>query len=241
VVKLAVSEYLLFVVIGLTMGAVYGSSRVGFELTYRTSGILNFMKTIAGRIRPTAGRLEVFVQNTATRAANKLTRWSFCLILQGRGVYKSVTVAENLALEAAGRDAQSVEDTTQTFPALGRHHNRPRSSLSGGEQLFFVTTRSYIKKRRLILIDEASIPLAPIHTILSFMGQIASPGTSLLIVDQFVTRALALADHTYSMMRGYITLSGPPDDLGEGDIFERYVGGRMDAIAGSARRRSSLT
>jgi branched-chain amino acid transport system ATP-binding protein len=99
-------------------------------------------------------------------------------------------------------------------------------SLSGGEQQMLAIVRAYVSNPRLVLVDEASIGLAPlvVDGLFKFLGQIAKEGTTLLIVEQYVTRALALADSVYVLNRGQVAFSGKSDALSSEDIFETYLG-----------------
>jgi branched-chain amino acid transport system ATP-binding protein len=89
--------------------------------------------------------------------------------------------------------------------------------------------RAYVREPRLILVDEASLGLAPllVDAIFEFLQNqlVNERGASLLIVDQFVHRALDMADHAYVMLRGEIAFGGTADELKQGDVFARYLGG----------------
>jgi branched-chain amino acid transport system ATP-binding protein len=192
------------------------------------AGKSTLLKTIAGLIRPTAGDMRLFGKAVTKSKPHKLARNGLCLIPEGRGVFRSLTVRENLALQAGStRNTKALEMITDAFPVLGQRFDQTAGSLSGGEQQMLALARAYIKNPRLVLVDEASLGLAPllVESIFSFLRRLASEGASLLIVDQFVTQALAMADHAYVLTRGYITFSGAPEQLRNSDIFERYLGG----------------
>jgi branched-chain amino acid transport system ATP-binding protein len=99
-------------------------------------------------------------------------------------------------------------------------------TLSGGQQQMLAMATAYVRSPRLILIDEASLGLAPliVDQIFQFMEKIAREGTALLIVDQFAVRALALAETAYVLSRGTIRYAGPARDLGQAELLSQYMG-----------------
>jgi branched-chain amino acid transport system ATP-binding protein len=99
-------------------------------------------------------------------------------------------------------------------------------SLSGGEQQMLALVRAYLSSPKIVVVDEASLGLSPllVDQVFEALSQIVAGGTSLLIVEQYVTRALELADTVYLMNRGQIVFSGPADELRGEDVFERYLG-----------------
>jgi len=100
-------------------------------------------------------------------------------------------------------------------------------TMSRGEQQMLAMARAYVSQPRLVLVDEASLGLAPlvVETIFQFLSSITARGSSLLIVDQFVARALDMASRAYVLNRGVITFEGTSSELLDGDVFERYLGG----------------
>jgi branched-chain amino acid transport system ATP-binding protein len=98
--------------------------------------------------------------------------------------------------------------------------------MSGGQQQMLAMAAAYVRSPRLILVDEASLGLAPlvVDQIFGFMEKVAREGTALLIVDQFAARALALAETACVLSRGRITYSGPAKDLGHAELLSQYMG-----------------
>jgi branched-chain amino acid transport system ATP-binding protein len=99
-------------------------------------------------------------------------------------------------------------------------------SLSGGEQQMLALVRAYLTSPKIVVVDEASLGLSPIlvDQVFEALAQIVASGASLLIVEQYVTRALEIADTVYLMNRGQIVFSGPAEELRGEDVFERYLG-----------------
>ncbi len=153
-------------------------------------------------------------------------RRGLCHIPEGRGIYPTLTVRENLVLHShKGDEAAALDRATSAFPVLGEKLRQPAGQLSGGQQQMLSLVRAYLTSPKLVLVDEASMGLAPvvIDKIFEFLGQIAASGTALLIVEQYVSRALALADRVYVLNKGGVVFTGKPQDIGD-DLFVHYLG-----------------
>ena len=113
-----------------------------------------------------------------------------------------------------------------TFPVIGARRRQVAGTLSGGEQQMLALVRAYIANPRVVLVDEASLGLAPlvVDEIFAFLERIALEGASLLLVEQYVSRALALAQTVYLLHQGEIVYAGPAADLDEERIFSLYTG-----------------
>jgi branched-chain amino acid transport system ATP-binding protein len=107
---------------------------------------------------------------------------------------------------------------------LGARLRQRAGSLSGGEQKMLALRRAYVQEPRLILVDEASFGLAPkvVDEVFAFVRSLADKGTSLLVVDQYVTRALELASVAYVLDRGRVAFAGSAAAFRESDVFEHY-------------------
>ena len=192
------------------------------------AGKSTLLKTISGLVGPTAGTVRLFGEDVSTLAPNRRARLGLCHIPEGRGVYKRLTVRENLVMQSeAGDEVGAIARAAEAFPILGKRIGQLAGTLSGGEQQMLSMARAYTRQQKLILVDEASLGLAPIivDEIFKFLRRIVSEqGASLLIVDQFVHRALDMADMAYVMNRGEITVSGSSDELRGMDVFAEYMG-----------------
>ena len=152
-------------------------------------------------------------------------RRGLCHIPEGRGIYPTLTVRENLVLHAPqGEEATALDRAISAFPALGGKLRQPAGLLSGGQQQMLSLARAYLADPKVVIVDEASMGLAPVvvDKIFEFLGQIAASGTALLIVEQYVNRALALADQVYLLNKGSVVFTGPPA-VGD-DLFAHYLG-----------------
>jgi branched-chain amino acid transport system ATP-binding protein len=192
------------------------------------AGKSTLLKVVSGLVKPTAGSVRLFGDDVVKLPPNRRARMGLCHIPEGRGIYKRLSVRENLQMQADADDEQgAIERAAEAFPILGQRIDQLAGTLSGGEQQMLSMARAYTREQRLILVDEASLGLAPIivDEIFSFLQRIVSEqGTSLLIVDQFVHRALDMAQTAYVLNRGEITVSGTADELKDMDVFAEYMG-----------------
>jgi len=151
---------------------------------------------------------------------------------EGRQLFPTMTVRENLELGAAGRDARARRaDTLEwvfgLFPRLAERTRQLAGTLSGGEQQMCAIGRGLMARPRLLMLDEPSLGLAPVvvKQIFEVLAQINRDGTTILLVEQNVARALGLAHRGYVLENGRIALSGPRDALlASGHIKQAYLG-----------------
>ena len=191
------------------------------------AGKTTLLRTVSGLLAPTAGSVCMDGADITRVPTHLRARRGLCHIPEGRGIYRSLTVRENLAMQnSKGRETEGMERATEAFPILGERLDQRAGTMSGGQQQMLAIARAYVCDPRLILVDEASLGLAPIlvDEIFEFLARITSEGSSLLIVDQFVAQALAMASHAYVLNRGRIVFSGTPRELEEGDVFQQYLG-----------------
>ena len=191
------------------------------------AGKTTLLRTACGLIRPTAGQVLIDDADFTGRRPFVMQAAGVCHIPEGRGVFKNLTVRENLELQAPPAErAQALASAEQAFPSLGRRMNNLAGTMSGGEQQMLALARAMVQHPRTVLLDEVSMGLAPmvVDAIFDFLDVLAAQGTSLLLVEQYVTRALALADYVYVLNRGRVTFAGDSSELGQDDIFEQYLG-----------------
>jgi branched-chain amino acid transport system ATP-binding protein len=142
-------------------------------------------------------------------------------------VFPSLTVRENLRLfSPKGRESELFDEAAAAFPILAERRDQQAGTLSGGEQQMLALSRAYVSGARIVLVDEASLGLAPmiVDVIFEFLELLAHSGISLLLVEQYVARALQLADTVYVMQQGEIAFCGAASDLDEERIFALYAG-----------------
>jgi len=191
------------------------------------AGKTTLLRAVSGLLRPRAGRV-MFDGTDVTRSApNELARLGLHHIPEGRAIFPALTVAENLVVYSEkGREKESVERTLDAFPRLGGRLGQVAGTLSGGEQQMLALARAYVRRPRMVLLDEVSMGLAPqlVDEVLGFLDRLAKEGTALLLVEQYVNKALAIADYVYILNRGRLSFAGEPSELAGEDVFERYLG-----------------
>jgi branched-chain amino acid transport system ATP-binding protein len=190
------------------------------------AGKTTLLRVASGLLRPRAGRLLVDGRERTGASPEALSGQGICHVPEGRGVFPSLTVRDNLRLFGApGTETDGIARAVEAFPRLGERLGQTSGTLSGGEQQMLALARAYLGRPRFVLLDEVSMGLAPriVDEIFEFLGRLAGEGTALLLVEQYVTKALALADHVYTLARGRITFAGEPAELAGEDVFARYM------------------
>jgi branched-chain amino acid transport system ATP-binding protein len=131
-------------------------------------------------------------------------------------------------MHAGKRDIrQAIDRTVSLFPILGDRLPQEAGTLSGGQQQMLALARALITDPQLVMADELSVGLAPVvvDEILEAVALLRAEGRSLLIVEQYVHRAVELADYVYILHKGQIVFAGEPAQCASGVVFERYLGG----------------
>lgn len=191
------------------------------------AGKTTLLKTASGVLAPTRGRIHLDGQDVTRVSSARRSQRGLCHIPEGRGIYRSLNVRDNLTMQSPrGRERQAIEKATSAFPILGNRLAQQAGTLSGGEQQMLSMAAAYVRDADVILVDEASLGLAPIivDVIFTFLQNVAREGAALLIVDQYVTRALTMAEIAYVLRRGEIVYRGDPGTLLAGDVFQQYLG-----------------
>jgi branched-chain amino acid transport system ATP-binding protein len=191
------------------------------------AGKTTLLRTAAGLLRPMAGRVRLAGVDMTGRHPHQMARAGLCHLPEGRGIFPSLSVAENLLLAAPkGERSHGVDVVGEKFPVLRSRLKQLAGSLSGGEQQMLALARAFLTEPAVVVVDEPSIGLSPIvvEQIFESLEAVVHRGTAVLLVEQYVTRALALADTVYLLNRGAIAFSGRAAELSGSDIFERYLG-----------------
>ena len=146
---------------------------------------------------------------------------------EGRGIFRSLTVAENLRLQSPPwKGDEAIDRALEAFPALRTRLRDTAGTLSGGQQQMLALSRVYLSEPSVVLLDEVSMGLAPIivEQIFQAIERLAADGMALLLVEQYVHRALDLCDTVYLLNRGTVTYSGPPTGLDAEEVTRGYLG-----------------
>jgi branched-chain amino acid transport system ATP-binding protein len=192
------------------------------------AGKSTLLRTIAGLQRAPAHSLRFDGEPIGDRPAFSRVRAGISLVPEGRRVFPGLSVRENLQVGAwAGREGPwTLERVLGVFPLLARIASRPAAVLSGGEQQALAIGRGLMANPRLLLLDEISLGLAPVvvKQLYAAIPMILAEGTTLVIVEQDVTQAMAIADRAYCFLEGRVSLHGDPHELTREAITAAYFG-----------------
>jgi len=191
------------------------------------AGKTTLLHTVAGLVPVRSGDLTFNGASIAGTPAYRRVRDGICLIPEGRGVFRHLTVGENLLVSAGPEQAATaVDQAVAIFPALRDRLRLEAGALSGGQQQMLALARAFLTQAPLILCDEPSIGLAPvvIDELLEAIGTLRRAGRSLVLVEQYVQRALDLADYVYILSKGVVAFVGEPAECDSGTVFAQYLG-----------------
>ena len=197
------------------------------------AGKSTLLKAIAGVVRPVSGSISLAGTEISGRAPEDIARLGFSMVPEGRHVFGSLTIEENLRLGIGMRAdkakaAADLETVLAQFPVLKQRRDRPAGVLSGGEQQMLVIARALMAGPQLIAIDEPSLGLAPkiIDQVYDILVRLRDQrGLTLLIVEQSTTRAVMTGGRMLLMRSGEVVLEGDSRELAKGDTLKKaYFG-----------------
>jgi branched-chain amino acid transport system ATP-binding protein len=222
--------------------AGYGKGEVlhGVGLTLEEGGLLavlgpngagksTLLKTVAGIVPPTRGSVLLRGRPLAGHRPSEVARCGVYLVREGRAIFPSLSVRENLRM-ATGRPERQwmsrLDETLDAFPRLRERLDQRVGTMSGGEQQMVSLARAWVARPLLLLLDEPSLGLAPlvIDEVFEAIARFRAEGVSVLLVEQYVHRALQVADRAAVLNKGEIVFLGAPDDLEASDLAARYLG-----------------
>jgi len=202
------------------------------------AGKTTLMRTVAGLVPASGGAVRLNGVDVTRRKTHLRARAGLCLIPEGRGIFPSLTVRENLRLQGrANERRETLDRIVEAFPALGGRLGAVAGRLSGGQQQMVALGRCLVTDPSVVLLDEVSMGLAPlvIDEIFEALEGLARTGVALLLVEQYVSRALAMADSVYVLTRGRVGWSGSPAQITAEEIMQRYLDVDLRAASGGAR------
>jgi branched-chain amino acid transport system ATP-binding protein len=185
------------------------------------AGKTTVARVITGLIKPTSGHIRFDGQDVTDLPAFRLARLGIAHAPEGRSVFSSLSVEENLVLsfrQTLGRGGvpDALERAYERFPRLAERRRQSAGTLSGGEQRMLSLGRVLADPPRLLVVDELSLGLAPavVDTVFETLGEIRDRGTTLIVIEQHVDRALALAEHVVLLGQGQVIYRGLAADVG---------------------------
>jgi ABC-type branched-subunit amino acid transport system ATPase component/ABC-type branched-subunit amino acid transport system permease subunit len=193
------------------------------------AGKSTLMKALSGLLRPVSGRIEFADEDISRLSAHRIAERGLTLVPEGRQVFPSLTVEENLRLGATRRQdfaRQEIETMLQRFPRLRPRLHTRSGFLSGGEQQMLAVARGLLSHPTILLLDEPSLGLAPAIAAELFvaLAQLRDEGMTLLIVDQMTDYALSIADRGYVLGGGRVVAESSAAALRDSALDEAYLG-----------------
>ncbi|MCB1336157.1 MAG: ABC transporter ATP-binding protein [Maritimibacter sp.] len=199
------------------------------------AGKSTFLRAITGMLPAAGQQISFGGQTVAGWAADRIHKAGIAMVPEGRRLFPSLTVEENLLIGASGgrKGPWDLAAVYALFPDLVAKKTNPGTALSGGQQQMVAIGRALMSNPRLLLCDEISLGLAPkvIKDIYRAVPQIREGGTAILVVEQDVGQALAVADRVYCFMEGRVTLTGTPAELTRAQIAQAYFGAKTEEAA----------
>jgi branched-chain amino acid transport system ATP-binding protein len=208
------------------------------------AGKSTLLKTVSGLHRPSSGTISFAGALIANQTPETICRRGLVLVPEGRHIFGTLTVAENLFLgttirnDDRGQIRADIDEVLAIFPILRERYNSAAVYLSGGEQQQLAIARAMLQKPRLMMIDEPSLGLAPlvIDQVYESLRQLNAKGMTLLVIEQSTARVTDLASRVYVMRNGKIVLHETKASLGDGSsLTEAYFGDAGHATEQLAR------
>jgi len=196
------------------------------------AGKTTCMATIMGFLKPRGGSISLYGEPVAGLAPDVIARKGICLVPQGRRMFRTLTVRENLMVAAQSQKKDngagwSIDRVFQTFPLLAERHAQVAGSLSGGEQQMLAIGRALMQNPRVLLMDEPSEGLAPqlVAEVGRTIAQLKAEGQSIVLVEQNIKLTLNLADDVVIINTGRVVFRGPASGIRLDDaIVSQHLG-----------------
>lgn len=201
------------------------------------AGKSTLLKAISGIIHPRHGSIAFFGDNFGKLSAHRRVIQGLVHVPEGRRIFTTLTIGENLELGAYGTQrnraerARRLNEVLGLFPLLQQHFQRLAGTLSGGEQQVLAIGRAMMSNPRVLMIDEPSLGLDPqkVDVVYDMLEEVAKLGTTVLLVEQNVSLALEIASRAYVLQQGSVVLSGPSASLvDDSRLSDAYLGKTAD-------------
>jgi branched-chain amino acid transport system ATP-binding protein len=191
------------------------------------AGKTTLLRVASGLLMPRSGQILIDGEDVTNRKPYQLARRGIIHVPEGRGIFPSLTVTDNIRLQApAGEFRAALKKSTSLFPRLGERARQTARTMSGGEQQMLALSHAYVGNPKVVLLDEVSMGLAPkiVEEIFVYLQDLAQQGIAQLLVEQYVSRALQMADYVYILDRGRISFAGEPGEISEETVMNSYLG-----------------
>jgi branched-chain amino acid transport system ATP-binding protein len=201
------------------------------------AGKTTLLRVASGLLRPTSGHVYFDGADVTPEAPHERAARGLCHVPEGRGIFRGLTVREHLTLfDRSGDSAAAIERMMTAFPRLGERLGQVAGTMSGGEQQMLALARAYISGAKLVLLDEVSMGLAPnlVDQIFAFLAVLADEGRALLVVEQFVSKALGIADYACLLVKGQLAMVGEPAEFEAAELADAYLGSTEPRRSGVA-------
>ncbi|WP_417268466.1 ABC transporter ATP-binding protein [Celeribacter baekdonensis] len=192
------------------------------------AGKTTLLRAICGALPAQEGHVAFDGISIDTKSADQLTRLGISMVPEGRRLFPSLTVEDNLIIGSYPnrKGFWTLDKVYELFPELVKRRANRGLDLSGGEQQMVAIGRALMANPRLLLMDEISLGLAPIvvNQIYKSLPDISAQGTSIVIVEQDLNRALSVSDHVYCLLEGHVELSGLSAQIDRQALIDAYFG-----------------
>lgn len=195
------------------------------------AGKTTTIKAIFGLVKPRRGRIIYESSSLVGRTPEEIARRGLALVPEGRHIFQTLSVAENLSLARAngrGGDRELLEDILERFPILRQLYDSPAGGLSGGEQQQLAIARALLSRPEFLALDEPSLGLAPlvVDQVFKVLEDLRARGLTIFLIEQNAARAIELADRTYLLRSGSLVMHGTAEDFGDkASLADAYLGG----------------
>jgi branched-chain amino acid transport system ATP-binding protein len=192
------------------------------------AGKTTLLRVASGLLKPMDGQILIDGEDATGWPPERMSTTGMCHVPEGRGIFRGLSVRDNLRLMAPPSvDLSGIDVAAEAFPRLGDRLAQRAGTMSGGEQQMLAMARAYVSSSRLVLLDEVSMGLAPkiVAEIFDHLRRLAAGGAALLLVEQYVQKALALADYVFILKKGRIQFAGESGQLADDHLLTSYLGG----------------